>query len=83
MKKEKIMGQKLMGQSGPQWIWSGICELFFQGRRGEDHAKNPSRMALKRGYGLEMLVGNKRAAVCSHNREKPDIILNSFQAKSF
>lgn len=35
MTKKKIM---VLIQSGPQCIWSGICELVFRGRRGESHA---------------------------------------------
>ena len=64
-------------QFGPWWIWSVICEVLFQGRRGESHVKNPARQCSEEG------VGKERTAVSSHNREKPNIVLNSFQTKSF
>ena len=64
-------------QFGPQWIWSVICEVLSQGRRGESHVKSPARQCSGEG------VGKERTAVSSHTREKPNIFLNSYQTKSF
>lgn len=50
MTKKKIM---VLIQSGPQYIWSGICELVFQGTptwRGEACIE-PGRIELRRGFG--------------------------------
>lgn len=40
----------------------------------------PGRIELRRGSGLQMLLGKERAPICSHNKEKsPTLFLTPFK----